>query len=63
MLGQVNGVLIEVNDNFIEQAEGVTKALISSGLTLIDKKHSAYEFASDLDLQSNSAFNQIWKRI
>ena len=63
VLGQVNGVLIEVNDNFIEQAEGVTKALISSGLTLIDKKHSAYEFASDLDLQSNSAFNQIWKRI
>jgi FkbM family methyltransferase len=63
VLAQVDGVLIEVNDNFIAQAEGVTNTLIASGLTLVDKKHSSYEFSSDLDMQLNSAFNQIWKRI
>ena len=54
---------IEVNDNFIQQAEGVAKALIDCGLTLVDKRHSSYEFFDDLDEQANSAFNQIWKRI
>ena len=63
VLEQVDGVLIEVNDNFIQQAEGVAKALIDCGLTLVDKRHSSYEFFDDLDEQANSAFNQIWKRI
>lgn len=63
VLEQVEGVLIEVNDNFIEQAEGVEKALIDSGLTLVDKRHSSYEFSDDSHEQAHSAFNQIWKRI
>ena len=63
VLEQVESVLIEVNDNFIEQAEGVEKALIDCGLTLVDKRHSSYEFSDDSHEQANSAFNQIWKRI
>ena len=63
VLAQVESVLIEVNDNFTEQAEGVSKALVKSGLTLIDKRYSMNEFSDDLDEQANSAFNQIWKRI
>ena len=63
VLEQVEGVLIEVNDNFIEQAEGVEKALIDSGLILVDKRHSAYEFSDGSHEQAHSAFNQIWKRI
>ncbi len=63
VLEQVEGVLIEVNDNFIEQAEGVEKALIDSGLILVDKRHSSYEFSDDSHEQAHSAFNQIWKRI
>ena len=53
----------DLNDNFIEQAEGVEKALIDCGLTLVDKRHSSYEFSEGSHEQANSAFNQIWKRI
>ncbi|MDC1414810.1 FkbM family methyltransferase [Gammaproteobacteria bacterium] len=63
VLAQVDEVLIEVNDDFIQQAEGVSKALTNCGLTLVDKRHSPEEFSDGLDVQANSAFNQIWKRI
>ena len=62
VLSQVESVLIEVNDNFIEQADGVDKILTNAGLKLVDKKLSLEEFSQDANIQAQAAFNQIWKR-
>tara|TARA_B100001105_G_scaffold255464_1_gene255107 strand:- start:2760 stop:3659 length:900 start_codon:yes stop_codon:yes gene_type:complete len=70
VLSQVESVLIEVNDNFIEQADGVNKILTNAGLKLVDKKRSLEEFSQDENIQAQdasqtrewAAFNQIWKR-
>lgn len=62
ILKNVDSILIEVNDNFKEQAHGVNEILINSGLRLVDKILSSEEFSEASDLQAQSAFNQIWKR-
>jgi len=62
VLRNVQSILIEVNDNFKEQADEVNKILSNAGLELIDKKLSINEFSEASELQSHSAFNQIWKR-
>ena len=60
VLASVKGVLIEVNDDFHEQAEQCNKLLKKAGLVLLDKRHS------DLIANSTSGFhnsyNQIWAR-
>lgn len=62
VLKNVESVLIEVNDYFQEQADGVQQILTKAGLTLVDKKLSSDEFSEPSDSQAQAAFNQIWKR-
>jgi FkbM family methyltransferase len=59
VIANVKGMLIEINDNFDEQASISTKLLKSAGLVMVDKKHS---LEVELNLEFNSAFNQIWTR-
>jgi FkbM family methyltransferase len=58
VLRAVKGVLIEINDNFREQAEGCSAQLTAAGLTMVDKRHSDMVENSDF----RGAFNQIWAR-
>ena len=55
----VKGILIEINDNFEEQAVNSARYLIEAGLTLKEKRHS--------DMFENSihqhTYNQIWHRL
>ena len=62
VLSKVQGILIEVNDNFKDQVDGVSKILSSAGLKLTHKKLSPNEFSKPSDSQSESTFNQIWNR-
>lgn len=61
VLGLVKGVLIEVNDDFYEQAEQCHQLLTQAGLVLIEKRQSDY-IASNTEGFQHS-FNQIWARI
>ncbi len=58
VLSQVKGMLVEINDDFTEQAEQSKKALEYAGLTLIGKRHSEMFEGTKF---SNS-YNQIWAR-
>ena len=58
VLSQVKGMLVEINDDFTEQAEQSKKALESAGLTLMEKRHSEMFEGTKF---SNS-YNQIWAR-
>lgn len=58
VLRQVQGVLIEVNDEFVEQAQSCAKQLKMAGLTLAEKRQSHMVEAGAF----RSAFNQIWTR-
>jgi FkbM family methyltransferase len=60
VLDRVQGVLIEVNDDFSQQAEGVNRCLISAGLTLLEKRQS--EMVSETARFGNT-YNQIWQRV
>lgn len=60
ILENVKGILIEVNDNFIEQASGCSILLKEAGLKLSEKKHAA--FLDDVDSNFNNCYNQIWVR-
>jgi len=61
VLNKIKGLIIEVNDNFREQAELCGALLESSGLSLIEKRHSA--IFDDLDsFGSGMVWNQIWLR-
>jgi FkbM family methyltransferase len=59
LLKRVSSVSIEVNDDYIEQAEGCERLLREAGLRLVSKAHS------DM-IAANAAFartyNQLWKR-
>ncbi|MDA8675802.1 FkbM family methyltransferase [Alphaproteobacteria bacterium] len=59
ILKKVKSVLVEVNDNFQEQAEMVTKILITSGFSLINKEISVFTINS----KNINIANQIWKRV
>lgn len=59
-LKKVKGVLIEVNDAFLEQASQCQHLLIEAGLVLKEKRQSEMISASTLGFQN--AYNQIWIR-
>ncbi len=61
LLSKVDGVLIEINDNFIEQAKDANAYLIEAGLILKEKRHADY-FDSDEFGSGQHTFNQIWIR-
>lgn len=58
VLSKVRGVLVEINDNFIEQAEVSKEALEKSGLTFVGKWHSKMTNDSIF----GNTYNQIWER-
>ena len=59
VLSNIQGILVEINDNFIEQSEKSKEALERAGLTLKEKLHSKmFE-----DTKFSSSYNQIWSRI
>jgi len=60
VLKKINGILIEVNDNFEDQAEGCYKLLSEAGLTLHEKKHS--ELIENCTAGFDKSYNQIWIR-
>ena len=60
ILENVKGILIEVNDNFIEQASECSSLLKEAGLKLAEKKHS--DLLDDLNSDFNNCYNQIWVR-
>jgi len=62
VLKKVKGLLIEVNDNFQEQAELCTQILTRNGLKMIEKRHSE-EFEKVGALGDGKIWNQIWKRL
>jgi FkbM family methyltransferase len=60
VLRDVKGVLIEVNDDFLEQAEACEKLLLAAGLVLKHKLHSELIGTSATGFQN--CYNQIWAR-
>lgn len=58
LLRGIKGVLIEVNDDFNEQAEQCQQVLIGAGLVLKEKRHSDMIGASTIGFQYT--YNQIW---
>ena len=59
VLSNIQGILVEINDNFIEQSDKSKDALERAGLTLKEKLHSEmFE-----DTKFRSSYNQIWTRI
>ena len=62
ILKQIDGILIEVNENFTDQSNGVSTILKKSGLKMINKKISNFEIpSSSKDTKLHTA-NQIWSR-
>lgn len=60
VLHSVKGILIEVNDDFHEQAEQCRRLLSESGLVLKEKCHSEMIASSTTGFQNS--YNQIWIR-
>ncbi len=60
ILKNVKQILIEVNDDFKEQADNCEKILQESGLVLEGKLHSDMIASSTTGFQNS--YNQIWKR-
>lgn len=56
ILSTVQGIIVEVNDDFREQADTVNRILIQAGFKLKEKKHSEMIENSDF----RNTFNQIW---
>jgi FkbM family methyltransferase len=56
---QLKTILIEVNDDFAEQKNGVRELLEKAGLKLKIKKHAEWMDKSET---SSHTFNQIWSR-
>jgi FkbM family methyltransferase len=61
VLKNVDGVLIEVNDDFHEQADVCQQLLTSAGLVLQEKRHSEMFDSSDA-MGGGHVWNQIWIR-
>jgi FkbM family methyltransferase len=61
LLSRCDGVLIEVNDNFLEQSEQCNKLLLDAGLVLKEKRHSEM-FDSAESFGGGKVWNQIWIR-
>lgn len=60
ILRMVKGVLIEVNEDFHDQASQVKEKLEQGGLKLLEKTHSELISSSEHGFQNT--FNQIWVR-
>jgi len=58
VLLQIREILIEINDDFQEQAESCELLLSKAGLTLIEKRHAEMFEGTKF----SSIFNQIWGR-
>ena len=58
VLSQVKEVLVEINDDFTEQAEQSKKALEYAGFSLIEKRHSEMFEGTKF----SGTYNQIWIR-
>lgn len=57
----IKGILIEVNDDFHEQADQCQSLLTEAGLVLKEKRHSDVIAASTSGFQNS--YNQIWVRL
>ncbi|VUX54861.1 protein of unknown function [uncultured Woeseiaceae bacterium] len=53
VFAKVKGVLLEINDNFVEQAEESARLLTKAGLSMQSK----------CDLGGGDQFNQCWLRL
>ncbi len=60
VLKNIKGILIEVNDDFTEQADDCEKLLTEAGLILKEKSHSDIIASSTTGFQNT--YNQIWIR-
>jgi len=60
ILGNIKGILIEVNDGFKEQADKVAHYLTIAGLRLRQKRQSELVAQSGVDF--STTFNQVWGR-
>jgi FkbM family methyltransferase len=58
VLAGIKGALIEVNDHFTSQADGVSEIMRGAGLSLKSKRHAEY-FDSSKGAERHT-FNQIW---
>jgi len=61
VLNIVNGVLVEVNDDFLEHADQCNKILLQAGFVLKEKRH-AEMFNSSNSFGGGHVWNQIWIR-
>ena len=59
VLADVKGILVEVNEDYKEQNEKVTKTLAEAGLVLKTKRHSDMFEGSE---NFGNSYNQIWLR-
>ena len=60
VLDHVCGVLVEINDDFNEQAKQAEMLMLGAGFRLIEKKHADY-FDERNDAASTT-YNQIWSK-
>ena len=60
VLKRTKGILIEINDHFVTQADDARRYLEQAGFSLKEKRHADY-FDNDLG-SGKSTFNQIWRR-
>ena len=60
VLSKTQGILVEINDDFTEQAEKSKEALEGAGLTFVEKRHSIMIENSTSGFKRT--FNQIWVR-
>jgi len=58
VISQIKEIIIEVNDDFVEQAEQCQSLLKQAGLTLKEKRHSDMIASSTVGFQNS--YNQIW---
>lgn len=61
VLKNVKEMLIEINDNFQEQADQSAEILLRAGLVLKEKHKS--EAVTSNELGDEGTFNQVWVRI
>jgi hypothetical protein len=61
ILSRIDGILIEVNDDFYEQADQCKKILLQAGLVLKEKRHAEI-YNSPESFGGGKVWNQIWVR-
>jgi hypothetical protein len=60
VLAKTKSILVEVNDNFLVQADEVNKYLTQAGFTLNEKKHADY--FDTVATAARTTYNQIWSK-